>query len=127
MLYDLSLEISLITAGDSQTTISRTNYAQMYYSAAQQLAHHSASSCPMRVGDLLGSGTISGPDRKQSGSMLELSWRGQDPVILDDGTQRSFLLDGDRVRFTGAAIADDYQIGFGSCEGRIIAADKTPF
>jgi len=121
MLYDLSLEVSLLTADGTHTVISQTNYAEIYHSSAQQLAHHTSSGCPMRVGDLLGSGTISGPHRQNCGSMIEISRGGQDPLILDNGDPRCFIEDGDLVRFTGAATGDDYQIGFGACEGRVIA------
>ena len=72
--FDIDLEVTLAPEGKAATTIARTNYKEMYYSAAQQLAHHTTSGCPMRVGDLLGSGTISGPEKHNRGSMLELSW-----------------------------------------------------
>jgi len=77
MLYDVDLEVGLTPAGGTETRISRTNYCEMYYSAAQQLAHHTSCGCPMRIGDLLGSGTISGPEHGNRGSLLELSWGGQ--------------------------------------------------
>ncbi|MGC6517708.1 MAG: fumarylacetoacetase [Candidatus Puniceispirillaceae bacterium] len=121
MLYDIELDIHLITPDGVQSLISKTNYKQMYYSSAQQLAHHSSCGCPMRVGDLLGSGTISGPDRNSHGSMLELSWNADKPVRLSDGSERSFLHDGDIVQMQGAAKGSDYRIGFGICEGKILS------
>ena len=122
MLYDIDLAVDLITQSGAETRITETNYAEMYYSAAQQLAHHSACGCPMRVGDLLGSGTVSGAEKHQRGSMLELSWGGKDPLLLSDGQTRSFLEDGDSVRLSGRAQAAGYCIGFGECLGTITPA-----
>ena len=125
-LYDLRLEARLAPAGGAATTITRTNHREMYYSAAQQLAHHTTSGCPMNVGDLLGSGTISGPTRDSRGSMLELSWGGRDPLALDSGELRSFLEDGDTLTLTGWAEGDGYRIGFGDCSGRVLPAHPDP-
>ena len=122
MLYDIALAVSITPQDGIPTTISQTNYKQMYYSSAQQLAHHTSSGCPMRVGDLLGSGTISGPQQQNCGSLLEICWGGKDPLTLADGTIRRFLADNDIVCFTGVAKGTDYQIGFGRCEGRLIGA-----
>ncbi len=122
MLYDIDLKVGLTPQGGSETIITQTNYNEMYYSSAQQLAHHSSSGCPMNVGDLLGSGTISGPDKGSRGSLLELSWGGKEPFTLDTGEQRSFIEDGDTLTLYGAAKGDGYQIGFGSCEGKLLAA-----
>ena len=124
MLYDIALDVVLTTASGSDTTIARTNYKEMYYSAAQQLAHHTSSGCPMRTGDLLGSGTISGPDKGSLGSMLELSWGGKEPLTLTNGEMRSFLEDGDQITLSGAAIGRDYRIGFGECTGKILACSN---
>lgn len=123
MLYDIALEVGLIPDGGTETTISRTNYDQMYYSAAQQLAHHTSSGCPMRVGDLLGSGTISGPQRENRGSLLELSWGGKEPFKVD-GEARSFIEDGDTLILRGHAPGDGYRIGFGDCSGRVLPAER---
>jgi fumarylacetoacetase len=123
MLYDIALEVLLQPAGaDRPSILSRTNYGQMYYSAAQQLCHHAVSGCRMNTGDLLGSGTISGPEKDQRGSMLELSWGGKEPITLDTGEERSFLEDGDTVTLTGFAQGDGYRVGFGACIGRILPA-----
>lgn len=126
MLYDIALDVQLTPDGGTTTTIARTNYAEMYYSAAQQLAHHTSSGCPMRTGDLLGSGTISGPEKHQRGSMLELSWGGKEPLQLETGETRSFLEDGDTITLTGAARAETYTIGFGDCNGTLLPALKAP-
>jgi fumarylacetoacetase len=119
MLYDIALEVGLAPEGQAETVIARTNYAEMYYSSAQQLAHHTTSGCPMRVGDLLGSGTISGPERSQRGSLLELSWGGKEPLTLDTGETRSFVEDGDTMRLRGHASGDGYRVGFGECVGKL--------
>ena len=121
-LYDIDLGVELAPDGKAATTITRTNYREMYYSSAQQLAHHSSSGCPMRVGDLLGSGTISGAEKHERGSLLELSWGGKEPITLDTGETRAFLDDGDTLTLTGAAKGDGYQIGFGACAGKIVPA-----
>lgn len=126
MLYDIDLEITMAPAGKAATTIARTNYNQMYYSAAQQLAHHASSGCPMTAGDLLGSGTISGPEKDERGSLLELSWGGKEPLTLDTGETRTFIEDGDTLTLTGAAKGDGYQIGFGTCVGTITPAVTFP-
>lgn len=122
MLYDVSLEVGLAPEGYKETTLTRTNARELYYSAAQQLAHHASSGCPMRVGDLLGSGTISGPKQGSQGSLLELSWGGEQPVSLATGETRAFLMDGDTVTFRGHASGNGYRIGFGTCRGKILAA-----
>lgn len=127
MLYDIDLSVTLAPVGKAATTIARTNYNQMYYSSAQQLAHHSTSGCPMNVGDLLGSGTISGPTKPERGSLLELSWGGKEPITLDTGESRSFLEDGDTLTLAGHAQGDGYRVGFGTCTGTIQPALDDPY
>ncbi|MCY4306057.1 MAG: fumarylacetoacetase [Aestuariivita sp.] len=122
MLYDINLSVSLIPDNGLETEIAHTNYNVMYYSAAQQLAHHTTSGCPMRTGDLLGSGTISGPRKDNRGSLLELSWGGKEPFELIDGSSRSFLEDGDTIVLKGSANGHGYKVGFGDCVGKIIEA-----
>ncbi len=122
MLYDIALSVGLTPSGGSEHIIARTNYSEMYYSSAQQLAHHTTSGCPMRVGDLLGSGTISGPERHNRGALLELSWGGKEPLTLPDGATRSFIEDGDTLTLYGHAQAEDHRIGFGSCAGQVLPA-----
>jgi fumarylacetoacetase len=126
MLYDIELEVALAPQGGGETVIARTNYSRMYYSAAQQLCHHTTSGCAMRSGDLLGSGTISGPDRDSRGSLLELSWGGREPLTLDGGEERRFLEDGDTLTLRGAARGQDYRIGFGACAGQVRPAVDLP-
>ena len=127
MLYDIDLGVTLAPEGKPPSTIAETNYNQMYYSAAQQLAHHTTSGCPMNPGDLLGSGTISGPAKSERGSLLELSWGGKEPITLDTGETRTFLEDGDTLTLHGAAKGDGYTIGFGDCSGKVLPALKDPY
>jgi fumarylacetoacetase len=127
LLYDINLEVGLRPDGGAETIVSRTNYREMYYSAAQQLAHHTTSGCAMATGDLLGSGTISGPAKESRGSLLELSWGGKEPFTLAGGESRSFLNDHDTITLRGAANGDGFTIGFGSCVGRILPALADPY
>ncbi len=122
MFHDIALEVGLTPADGPETVIARTNAGALYYSAAQQLAHHSLSGCPMRVGDLLGSGTISGADRDSRGSFLELAWGGTQPVALKGGATRIFVEDHDTVSLRGAARGDGFRLGFGPCAGRVLPA-----
>ena len=126
MLYDIALQVTLIPENGVPSVISRTNYSEMYFSAAQQLAHHTTSGCPMTVGDLLGSGTISGPGKDARGSMLELSWGGKEPIAITGGT-RSFVEDNDTMILSGAARGDGYVIGFGDCSGKLLPALTDPY
>ncbi|MCB2012906.1 MAG: fumarylacetoacetate hydrolase family protein, partial [Geminicoccaceae bacterium] len=119
MLYDIDLSVDL-----NGERICRTNYAEMYYSAAQQLAHHTSCGCPMRVGDLLGSGTISGPQRDARGSLLEITSGGKELLMLSDGSTRAFLEDRDRISLQGSARGDGYLIGFGECSGTLVPATE---
>jgi fumarylacetoacetase len=123
---DIALEVSLQPQSVSEaTTICRTNYRAMYWSMAQQLAHHTVSGCNLRVGDVMGSGTISGSTPDSYGSLLELSWNGQKPLTLKDGvTQRCFLEDGDTVTMRGWCQGPGYRIGFGAVTGRVLAQAK---
>jgi fumarylacetoacetase len=105
------------------TVVSRPPYRTMYWSPAQMLAHMTVNGATIRPGDLFGSGTISGPDKDQRGSFLELSWSGQEPVTLDDGSERSFLEDGDTVILRATAPGPDGSvIGLGECVGTIVPA-----
>ncbi len=127
MLYDIDLSVTMAPEGKPATTIARTNYKEMYYSSAQQLAHHSTSGCPMNTGDLLGSGTISGPTKPERGSLLELSWGGKEPLMLDTGETRTFIEDGDTLTLTGEAKGEGYTIGFGDCVGTVLPALQDPY
>ena len=121
--YDLELEVALRAAPMNQAAnICRTNFRYMYWSSVQQLVHHASSGCAMKVGDLLGSGTISGPDKHQRGSLLEISWNGAEPVELAGGIRRAFLEDGDSLVMRGWCQGDGYRVGFGEVEGTILPA-----
>jgi fumarylacetoacetase len=126
MLYDIALEVGLRPEGGAETVIARTNYREMYYSAAQQLAHHTTSGCPMTTGDLLGSGTISGPTKDSRGSLLELSWGGKEPIAIVGGT-RSFIEDHDTLTLRGWCKGEGYIIGFGDCVGKVTPAHANPY
>ena len=122
--YDVALDISLRTGAMNEAkNISRTNFKYMYWSSVQQLVHHASSGCAMNVGDLLGSGTISGPDKSQRGSLLEISWNGTEPVELAGGVTRTFLEDGDSLVMRGWCQGKGYRVGFGEVEGTIVAAE----
>lgn len=122
MHLDIELTVTLQPQGGDTHILARTNANELYYSSPQQLAHHTSSGCPMRVGDLLGSGTISGETVSERGALLEMSWNGEQPVTLADGTQRTFIEDGDTLTLFGFAQGDDYRIGFGECVGKVLPA-----
>jgi hypothetical protein len=120
--YDIALETALRPHGGQRTTIARTNFRAMYWTMAQQLAHHTVSGCNVRVGDLMGSGTISGTTPDSYGSLLELTVNGKQPLDLGNGTTRTFLEDGDEVTLTGWCQGDGYRVGFGEVRGEILPA-----
>lgn len=121
--FDIHLEVTMRPDGASAaTTIARTNFKTMYWTMAQQLAHHTVSGCNTRVGDLMGSGTISGPTPNSCGSLLEISWNGKNPLRLDTGETRTFIEDGDEMVLKGWCQGDGYRVGFGSCAGVILPA-----
>ncbi|WP_375778102.1 fumarylacetoacetase [Bradyrhizobium sp. ma5] len=122
--YDMQLNVSLRAGAMNEAkTICSTNFKYMYWSSVQQLVHHASSGCAMNVGDLLGSGTISGPEKHQRGSLLEISWNGTEPVELGSGVTRSFLENGDSLVMRGWCQGDGYRVGFGDVEGTIVAAE----
>jgi len=122
--FDLALDVSLrAEAMNEAKTICSTNFKYMYWSSVQQLVHHASSGCAMNVGDLLGSGTISGPEKHQRGSLLEISWNGTEPVELAGGVTRAFLENGDSLVMRGWCQGDGYRVGFGEVEGTIVAAE----
>jgi fumarylacetoacetase len=121
--FDIPLEVLLQTERmDAPDPIATSNFKYMYWSICQQLAHHTVNGCNAQPGDLLGSGTISGPDKHERGSMLELSWRGTETVELANGETRKFLADGDTVIMRGHCEADGVRIGFGEVSGKLIPA-----
>ncbi len=120
--FDLSLEVLIGNEKSAPITVSRSNFKYMYWNVNQQLAHHTVNGCNIQVGDLYASGTISGPSPGSFGSLLELTWNGQKPLHLSDGTERKFLEDGDTVIIKGHAEKDGVRIGFGECSGTILKA-----
>ncbi len=120
--FDVQLQVSLQPATGGTTVISKSNFKYMYWNVFQQLAHHTVNGCNIQVGDMCASGTISGPEKDSFGSMLELSWNGQQPLVLDGGATRKFIEDGDTVTIRGFAEKDGVRIGFGDCSGRILPA-----
>lgn len=126
--FDLTLEVFLLTAqmrltGEAPYRISRGSFSGMYWTFAQMIAHHASNGCNLRPGDLLGSGTVSGPTRESRGCMLEYTWRGTDPLRLPNGEERKFLADGDEVIFRAYAERPGARrIGFGECRGLVLPA-----
>src|SRR5262249_28956624 len=106
--------------------ICESNAKYVYWNICQQLAHHTVNGCNLQTGDLLASGTISGPTPDSYGSMLELAWKGTKPITLPSGEKRVFLEDGDRVTLTAYCQGPGYRVGFGEVMGRILAAEPRP-
>jgi fumarylacetoacetase len=100
--------------------LSRGNFKEMYWTIAQMLTHHTSNGCNLRPGDLLGSGTVSGPTKDSRGCLLELTWRDSEPIKLPSGEERNFLQDGDEVVMRGYCEREGYtRIGLGECRGII--------
>lgn len=121
--FDIQLEALIKPQNAAEpTTIARTNFKYMYWTMAQQLAHHTVSGCNTRVGDLMGSGTISGPTPDSLGSLLEMTFNGREPVTLKTGEKRAFIEDGDELTLRGWCQGNGYRVGFGPCTGVILPA-----
>jgi fumarylacetoacetase len=121
--FDIELEAWLKPQGASRgSRISHTNFKYMYWTMAQQLVHHTSSGCNTRVGDLMGSGTISGPTPDSLGSLLEMTFNGREPITLATGEKRAFIEDGDELDLRGWCQGDGYRIGFGPCSGVVLPA-----
>lgn len=120
--YDINLEVAIQPTNSIETVVSRSNFKYMYWNMAQQLAHHTVNGCNIRCGDLMGSGTISGPTEDSYGSMLELAWKGTKPLKLDDGTERKFIQDLDTVVMRGFSEKDGVRIGFGEVSTKVLPA-----
>ena len=124
-VFDVQLEVALQSEKMSAPqTIARSNMRNLYWSIAQQLAHHTVGGCNLQPGDLLASGTISGPGDDARGSMLELTWRGANPLALPGGESRKWLEDGDRLTIRGWAEGEGYRVGFGEVTGKVAAAAR---
>jgi fumarylacetoacetase len=117
--FNINLEAIIETPGGLSKTVSNSNFKYMYWSMAQQLAHHTVNGCNMNVGDVCASGTISGPTEDSYGSMLEISWKGTKPVSMPDGTERKFIQDGDSVIMKAFCEKDGKRVGFGEVRSKV--------
>uniref|UniRef100_A5WE97 fumarylacetoacetase n=1 Tax=Psychrobacter sp. (strain PRwf-1) TaxID=349106 RepID=A5WE97_PSYWF len=121
--YDINLSVEILAEkADEPTVVCNTNFKYMYWSMAQQLTHHTISGCSVQVGDLMGSGTISGPTPDSYGSMLEIAWNATKPVTLSNGETRTFIEDGDTVIMKGYSEKDGIRVGFGEVRGTLLPA-----
>lgn len=120
--YDIKLEVSLTPENGETTIVSQSNFKYMYWNMCQQLAHHTVNGCNVRVGDMIASGTISGPEKHEFGSMLELAWKGTEPIAMKDGSTRVFMNDNDTCTMKGFAEKDGVKIGFGECVSKLLPA-----
>ncbi|GAA5182595.1 fumarylacetoacetase [Acinetobacter kookii] len=126
--YDIQLSVEIQAEQAAQAdVICETNFKYMYWSMAQQLAHHTIAGCNVQVGDLMGSGTISGPTPDSYGSLLEITWNATKPLTLSNGEQRTFIQDGDTVIMKGHCEKDGLRIGFGEVSGKILPALQFDF
>ncbi len=120
--FDINLEVYIQPENGEENLISESNYKFMYWNMTQQLAHHTVNGCNVEVGDMYASGTISGENSNSFGSMLELTWRGQNPLKLNDGQERKFINDNDTVIMRGFAEKNGVRVGFGEVSGKILPA-----
>ena len=120
--YDIALEVGITPENSEEQVVCRSNFKYMYWNMAQQLAHHTVNGCNIQIGDLYGSGTISGKSEDSYGSMLELAWMGTKPVKMKDGSERKFIHDGDTVTIRGYAQKNDIRVGFGEVSTKVLPA-----
>ena len=121
--FDIKIDVLLTTQKQTEPVkITGSNFKYLYWNMAQQLAHHTVNGCNMQTGDLLASGTISGEEKLERGSMLELTWRGAEPIKLPSGEERKFIQDGDTLTMSAYCQGKDYRIGFGEVTGKILPA-----
>lgn len=120
--YDINLEVAIAPEGQEETVVSKSNFKYMYWTMAQQLAHHTVNGCKVNSGDMMGSGTISGPTPDSYGSMLELSWQGTKPVQLKNRETRKFIEDNDTVIMKGYCEKNGARIGFGEVVTKLLPA-----
>lgn len=118
--FDIKLQVSITPEDSEETIISNTNFKYMYWTMNQQLAHHTINGCRINSGDMMGSGTISGPTEDSLGSMLELTWGGKNPILLKDGSERKFINDGDTVIMRGYCQNEEIRIGFGEVSSKLL-------
>jgi len=120
--YDIKLEVGIKPENSDETIVSKSNFKYMYWNMCQQLAHHTVNGCNVRVGDMMASGTISGPEPHEFGSMLELAWKGTKPIQMNDGSTRVFLNDNDTCTIRGYAEKNGVKIGFGESKSKLLPA-----
>jgi fumarylacetoacetase len=125
--FDINLEVAIKPEHTVETIVSRSNFKYMYWSMSQQLAHHTSNGCRVNSGDMMGSGTISGPTPDSFGSMLELTWGGKNPIVMKDGTERKFINDNDTVIIRGYCQNDQVRIGFGEVSSKLLPAINLKF
>ena len=118
--YDIDLEVYIRPENSEPTKVSHSNFKYMYWNMCQQLTHHTVNGCNIKVGDMMASGTISGPQPHEYGSMLELSWKGTKTIKMADGAERKFLKDNDEVIMKGYGVKNGVRIGFGEVTGKIL-------
>ncbi len=122
--FDINLEVAIQPEKQEETIVCKSNFKHMYWNMSQQLAHHTINGCPVNSGDMMGSGTLSGPTPDSFGSMLELSWRGEKPVQLKSGGSRKFIEDNDTVIMRGFCEKDGVRIGFGEVSTKLLPIFK---
>jgi fumarylacetoacetase len=122
--FDINLEVAIQPKGAKETVVSNSNFKYMYWNMAQQLTHHTSNGCPVNSGDMMGSGTISGSTPDSYGSMLELTWRGEKPLKMKDGTKRKFINDNDTVIMRGYCEKNGTRIGFGEVKTKLLPVYK---
>lgn len=120
--FDIQLEVSIIPEHQPETVVTKSNFKYLYWTMAQQLAHHTINGCRVNSGDMMGSGTISGETPDSFGSMLELTWGGKNPIQMVDGSERKFIQDHDTVVMRGYCKNDQVRIGFGECSSKLLPA-----
>ena len=118
--YDINLEVYIEPENGEATLVSKSNFKYMYWSMSQQLAHHTSNGCRVNSGDMMGSGTISGPTEDSYGSMLELTWGGKNPIKMNDGSERKFINDNDTVTMKGFCQNSSVRIGFGEVSSKLL-------
>jgi fumarylacetoacetase len=120
---DIKLEVAIKPENSTETIVCNSNYKYMYWTMEQQLAHHTINGCNVNVGDMMGSGTISGPEPHEYGSMMELSWKGTKPLKLNDSSERKFINDHDTVILRGYCQTENIRVGFGECKATVLPAN----
>jgi fumarylacetoacetase len=122
--FDITMEAWLKTRAMAEPVrLSRAQFKDMYWTLGQMVAHHTSNGCPLRPGDVIGSGTVSGPARENRGCLLELTWKGTEPIELPSGERRTFLEDGDELTLTGYCEREGFvRIGLGACSGTVMPA-----